>query len=574
VDPAREITAPWSLNGRIARLLTWAPLVLAGAYLIALAVQFGQIVAATYLDADAASAPVIGELYGGSPLHRDVVLGQMGWFSTLIFELATRWLPLHRQIWEAAPYAMALLSAALIAWGLWHVAGRWAAAVGGTIVVCAAPHTLHLLFSLNDHSPTWLSLTLLAGVLVFAQQRAGEMGALMSTAVVVVVGGIVGTNMASDTLLVVAGVIPSLLAAAGAYALPMRTGSPLDVRHARERTRALGLTLATLLVAGLADALTRLFMHHENVTTPSGIAQTGLASADAVTRNFHLWWQSIAVLGNGEFFGQQLGFTSSLQLVCAGLSILTVVVLVPRIAWRALTTTVRVDRPDALTGHGWELSTPGERTGVSCVRDAQSLPLVWCIFWGSSAVLLSIGFIVSSTPVDINSDRYLVGLIYASAALVPLLAGHSALRRAAISLGACVFALTGLITLAQGTVAGNPGKLPSDSVSAQVAQIARREHLTIGYAGYWDAAPITWATHLAVKVYPVSACGAQLCPFYIHYISSWYTPRLGDRTFLISDPTQPVAAPPVAGLGPPSAIYHVDELTMYVYPYDIAARLQ
>ncbi len=189
-------------------------------------------------------------------------------------------------------------------------------------------------------------------------------------------------------------------------------------------------------------------------------------------------------------------------------------------------------------------------------------------------MLLSIGFIVSSTPVDINSDRYLVGLIYAAAALVPLLAGASTLRRAAISIGVSVFAFTGLVTLVQGTVTGNPGHFPSDSVSARVAQIARREHLTVGYAGYWDAAPITWATHLAVKIYPVYACGAGLCPFYYHNISSWYTPQPGLRTFLISDPTQPIAAPPVPALGKPSAVYQIDELTMYVYPYDITSRLQ
>jgi hypothetical protein len=574
-DPAREITSPWSLNGRIARLLAWTPLVLAGAYLIALAVQFGQIVAATYLDADAASAPVIGELYGGSPLHRDVVLGQMAWFSTLMFELATRWLPAHRQIWEAAPYAMALASAALIAWGLWRVAGRWAATIGGTIVVCAAPHTLHLLFSLNDHSPTWFSLALLAGLLVLAQSRAGELGALASVLVAIVVGAIVGANMASDTLLIGAGVVPALLAAAGAYALSAGTGAPPDASYSRPRRRALLLTLATLAVAVIADVLTRLFMHHENVTIPAGITNTGLAGAQAVTSNFHLWWQSIAVLGNGEFFGQALGFTSSLQLLCAGLSILTVAVLVPRIAWRELHRAARAGRRGAQDEHGPdEAEIADERTDALGVRDARAMRLAWCIFWGSSATLLSIGFIVSSTPVDINSDRYLVGLVYTGAALVPLAAGRSALRRAAISIATSVFAFTGLLTLAQGGVAGNPGKFPSDSVSAQVARIARREHLTVGYAGYWDAASITWATHLAVKVYPVYACGTQLCPFYIHYISSWYTPRSGMRTFLISDPTQPVAAPPVSALGTPSAIYRIDELTMYVYPYDIAGRLQ
>ena len=539
---------------------------LAGAYLIALAVQFGQIVAATYLDADAASAPVIGQLYGGSPLHREVVLGQMAWFSTLMFELATRWLPLHRQIWEAAPYAMALASAALIAWGLWRVAGRWAAAVGGAIVVCAAPHTLHLLFSLNDHSATWFSLALLAGVLVLGELRGGELGIGATALVGVVVGAIVGANMASDTLLIGAGVVPFVLASAVVYALP----------HERVRPRPMLLTLATIAVALIADAGTRLLMHHENVTVPAEVTHTGLASAEALTSNFKLWWQSIAVLGNGEFFGQTLGFTTTLEVASAILSLVAVVVLVPRIAWRELA--------DVLQAHGQETLSPHEsqaaaRSQASSAVDEparrkQAARLAWCVFWGSSAVLLSVGFIVSSTPVDINADRYLVGLIYAAAALVPLLAGRNALRRMAITLGASVFAFTGLVTLLQGTVAGNPGNFPSDNVSAQVARIARREHLTIGYAGYWDAAPITWATHFAVKVYPVNVCGAQLCRFDIHYISSWYTPQPGLRTFLISDPTQPIAAPPVAALGKPSAVYQIAELTMYVYPYDIASRLQ
>jgi hypothetical protein len=139
--------------------------------------------------------------------------------------------------------------------------------------------------------------------------------------------------------------------------------------------------------------------------------------------------------------------------------------------------------------------------------------------------------------VDIESDRYLVGLIYAAAALVPLLGAPGTLRRLAISAGASVFAFTGLLSLLQGTVTANTGNFPSAGASAQVARIARREHLTVGYAGYWDAAPITWATHLAVKVYPVQQCGAQLCQFNIHYISSWYVPRPGLRTFLIDDPT-------------------------------------
>jgi hypothetical protein len=554
---------------RIAGLLTWTPLVLAAAYLLTVAIQFNQIVAATYLDADAASAPVIGQLYGGAPAHREVVLGQMAWFSTLMFELATRWLPLHREIWEAAPYAMALASVALIAWALWRLAGRWAAAIGGVLVLCAAPHTLHLLFSLNDHSPTWFSLTLLAGLLVVLELATNGLSVPLTILAVLVVGAIVGINMASDTLLIAVGVLPALLATAGAWALV----------PGRPAARACLLTLATIAVAVVGDVLTRALMHHENVTIPAEVSQTALASGEAVASNFKLWWQSIAVLGSGDFFSGTLGFTTALEVACAMLALTAVVILVPRIAWQEVARAWRARARDALAKQ--QPQEPSAQAAAGTAADAHpplavaapAARIAWCIFWGSSAVLLSVGFIVSAVPVDIYSDRYLVGLIYAAAALVPLLAGGSIPRRLAIAAGTVVFAFSGLVALWQGQVTANIGNFPSDSVSGQIAQVARREHLQIGYAGYWDAAPITWATHLQVHVYPVQACGAGLCPFSIHYISSWYAPHPGIHTFLISDPTQPVAAPPVAALGKPIAVHQIGELTMYVYPYDIASRL-
>jgi hypothetical protein len=543
--PAEEITTLSSSKDRIGRLLSWSPLVLAAAYLVDLLVQFRQIVATTYLDADAASAPVIGQLYGGSPAHRDVVLGQMAWFSTLMFELATRWLPLHREIWEAAPYAMALVSAALIAWALWRIAGRWAAAIGGTLVVCAAPHTMHLLFSLNDHSPTWFSLVALACALALLEGRGGQLRLAFGIPLVVVVGVIVGVNMASDTLLVGAGLAPALIALAALRLLP----------GVRAELRALWWMLATLAVTALADVCTKLLMHHENVTVPSNVTHTGLATAEALTSNFRLWWQSIAVLGNGEFFGGLLGFTTALQLLCAALSIAAVVVLVPKIAWREVAQARATAAPRP---------TPEERR--------RAARLSWCVFWGSSAVLLSVGFIVSSTPVDIESDRYLVGLIYAAAALVPLLGARSARWHMTVLAGTLVFAFTGLLGLVQRVAVNELNGLPTSSLAGQVAQIAKREHLKIGYAGYWDAAPITWATHFAVDVYPVQVCAGNLCQFTIHYISTWYVPRPHTRTFLISDPTTSIPSPAVPSLGKPSAEYHLGLATMYVYPYDIASK--
>jgi hypothetical protein len=562
--------ARWRIE-RVARLLIWVPLTLGGAYLVVLATQLDRLIVSTYLNADAASAPVIGQLYSSGPPHREVVLGQMAWFSTLMFELATRWLPAHRAIWEAAPYAMALASAALIAWGLWQLAGRWAAAIGGVIVLCASPRTLQLLFSLNDHSPTWFSLALLAALLVLLQRggvrrlHTGPLRTPAVVAIVVVVGLIVGANMASDPLLIVAGVLPALLAAAGAWAL----------RPGRGTARAWWLMLATLVPMAVGDVLTGALMRHDGVKIGPSIAHNLLASGEAVVSNFTLWWQSVSVLGNGNFYGQRLGFTSGLQLICALLSLVVVAFVAPRIVWQELRDALRARRGAGAEGARVAGGArPAEGAwGDEGARGVEGAWIAWCIFWGATVLLLSLSFIASSNPADIESDRYLVGLVLAVAALVPLVARRGIGQRMLVTAGVSVFALTGLSTLLRGDATAT-GTLPSSRELNEIVAVAHQEHLSIGYAGYWDAAPITWAAHTQVQVFPVQLCGASLCRFALHYISSWYVPRPGRRTFLISDPTQPSAAPPVGNLGRPIAVRQIGATTMYVYPYDIASRIQ
>jgi hypothetical protein len=76
-------------------------------------------------------------------------------------------------------------------------------------------------------------------------------------------------------------------------------------------------------------------------------------------------------------------------------------------------------------------------------------------------------------------------------------------------------------------------------------------------------------------VYPVSVCdqGKHLCPFDLHYISSWYGPRAGIRSFLLTDTRTRLLISPTPDLGRPDAVYHLGQATMYVYPYDVAQRL-
>jgi hypothetical protein len=530
----------------------WVPLACAAAYMVAVVSQFTQIVNTTYLNGDAASAQVIGELFGGSPAHREVVLGKMAWFSTLLFELATRWLPLHRQIWELTPYVLALMSAGLLAWGAGRLAGRWAATITGVIALCASPTTLSWLFSLNDHSPDWFCNALLASLLVLIGSPKTRRRARPLIAVAVAVGIVVGVNLASDPLVAIGGVLPFLLAALLAW----------GPRTPRLRTRALLLVGGSLAVMAIVDELTRLLMKHENVVASTAQNNSTLAGAEQITGNFKFWWQSIVALGGGSFFGQSAGFTSVLELACALLSLAVVVVIAPRVAWREVS--CGSARGSAVAS---ESASPNEE---SSAEDARRI--AWCAFWGLSLVFLSLAFIVSSIPVEIYDDRYLVGLVYAAAALLPLCAGSSAVRRAAIVAGTSVFAFAGFVGLVEGHATENTANWPGGYLDGQVAKVAHREHLSIGYAGYWDAATITWGTHLAVKVFPLQACGAQYCPFYEHNISSWYTPRPGIRTFLLSDSLAALATLYVPSLGTPIAVHQIGQLTMYVFPYDIAGR--
>jgi hypothetical protein len=531
VDASPLSGRPVGIPGRVYRLWPWLPLPVGAAYLVLLLVKFNQIVATTYLNADAASAPVLGELFGGSPAHRQVFLGQMGWFSTLLFELATRSLPLHRQLWETVPYAMALASVAMIAWAAWRVAGRWAAAIAGVAILCAGPHTLGLLFSLNDHSTTWFALALLAALLVFFEAPPAWLKAWSAALIALVAGAIVGVNAASDLTLMVAGIVPIVLAAGLTWVL----------RPGQARASAWWWIVGTVVVAGVCDALTHTWAHHENVLTPPQYAHNTFAAAEAIPTNFKLWWQSLMVLGNGNFFGQKLGFASGLQLLCALLT-LVALALVLRFAWRAL------------------------------ISPLEPLWIAWCAFWGSSALLLSASFVFSSNPIDINSSRYLVGVIYAVAVLLPFLAARSVVARVAVTAGVTVFALSGLVSLFEDEeLATSP---VSYSLYHQLERYLDSKRLALGYADYWDGAPIVWDTKLRIRAYPVQDCGPNLCWSYLHMITSWYTtPRPRPSTFLIADAAQPSPAAPTANLGKPNAVQQIGPFTVYVYPYDIASRM-
>lgn len=520
-----------------AQWLWWLPVALAGVYVVIMASQYGQLASAINLSGDSASALMIGQLFD----HGRVTLGNMAWYSVLLFELATRWLPAHRQIWEAAPWAMVLGAAGLIGWATGRLAGRWAGAMSAVLIICAAPGALIWLLPLNAHGETWFSLALLGAWLVALTTC--DIGRGKAALGIVLVGVVCGANGISDDTLIICGWLPFVL-----------TGGLIAAFEQGDRRNQILLRMAgTALVCILAALALRIFMdglnvHREAVDVTTFVGEGGLGTT------FRWLIQGTAMLGDGSFFGKQLGPTSGLELVCAAMTLVAFCTLL-RMAW------ISAFRRAAPAGATPRLASAWR---------------VYIVFWGSSALLVALSYLSNSQtePGNLAFNRYLVGEIYAIAAVLPLLAARGPAWRGLVFAGVLVFALTGVMTRAQRTLLHPQEYVPSptDVIANQVLSEAERLHLKTGYSGYWDAAPITVATRFKVDVYPVFTCGTTICPNHEHVISTWYTPR-HERSFLLVDPDEAFVQSAPAGLGAPSAVIPLTIVTMYVYPYDIASRL-
>jgi hypothetical protein len=515
-------------------ILSWSPVVLGAAYLVLFAARLPRLIERVYWDSDAATAAVIAATMG----RGTVVLERFGWFTALWFALLTRSLPMYRQIWEVAPYLLSLCSVALLAWASWRLAGRWAAAMTATAAAATSPFVSYDLVTLNFHTATWLPTVILSGYCLWLAQRPPRGRAVV---VAVLVSALAGATLASDLLFAAVGLIPLVLT--GVLLLSLR------------RMRFEG---STVLVSALAAAplalVTTSAMSLANVDV-SKRAATRFAAATDVWPNVGRLLRQIVQLANGDYFlDAQLGTRSALSFACA-------VVVVAALA-----------APFALVGRELRSSAP------------MTPRLVYGAFWATSIVAGSAAFVFSSEGV--HGGFYLIPILYATAATAPIALSRSVAGRLVASLGVAVVATTSLVNLAdtRTTLLGTlppverlAGLPPLASVAHRIVDIAQKERATDGYADYWDASSLTWSTHMAVHVRPVSQCGLPsraLCAYTFNVISSWFDGR-APRSFVLRDAGSiGLHEEPPQTLGPPSATYTIgDGFTMYVYPYDVASRL-
>jgi hypothetical protein len=500
------------------------------AYLVTMAVQLPALVSIAFHDSDVAVAPVLGEYVGrGLPNGAAVILGHYGWYTTLWYELLTRSLPFHRQLWEGFGPMLAVGSALVIGAVAWRLAGRWAGAIAGTLAIASGPFVARGLVTPNFRTTTWFAVVVAGGVLVVAERALADRWDILAP-VALLLGVFLGANMSSDMLLAAAGVTP--LAATALLSLLLRRGGRTTVPLAM-----LGATAVALVTKVAVDRL----MAHAGFHIVK--LSLSLADVDTIPGNAYRWLQLVWVQGNGDFQSREFGLWWVIGILCAAM---TLGGLVAALA----------------------LAVLAGRRRLETARD------VYLLYWGLVIVFLAGAYVFSSAG-EMGRGWYQIVLIYAAPAVLPIVV-HTRTRRLVVAGCAAVLIAANTVSIARGEF-GIRG--PVVGVEARVAQIAVWNSVTVAYADYWSSYSLSWGAHMRVDVYPVTECQSNgkraLCPFILNAVDAWYRPRSHVRSMLISQKGSlyvPHLPPP--SLGRPMRTYRMGDYTVSVFDYDLASRLQ
>jgi hypothetical protein len=272
------------------------------------------------------------------------------------------------------------------------------------------------------------------------------------------------------------------------------------------------------------------------------------ATTAELGKNAALLWNSVFALAGGQPFGQ---LVSTQSLIQAALGLLTLVALT------LVLVAVWLRPNDRQIGNGSIAHT------------------LYRGYWSVAVGIVTLAFVFSDVPIDNSSSRYLVLLVYAVAAAMPLIAQRGRVISAVLLVAASTYGFVNVGTLGR---AIDSGVLRSGDLQPTVAYL-ESTGVTIGYASYWQANSLTWISNGRIHSYGVlegEACGSNdpgaLCPHNFNSISSWYQPRPTTRSFVIQDSGAIyVTSPPSDSLGTPLAVHRMGQLTVYLYDHDVAA---
>jgi hypothetical protein len=536
---------PRTVTDRAPTLLWLIPLALAGAYFVVFLKQLPHNITELAWISDYASGFTLPETLVRTGTDGNTVISSSGQWVPLWFGLLTAKLPLHRQLWGAAPTLLYVATALTVGWSVLRVAGRRAAGLAVLIGLVASPLALVIFMAAVAHNTVYPCTALIGAYLIWLARGRGRRR-LVAFAVPPLLGVVVGACLASDFLIAITVMVP--LAVTAIFAGVQRD----------RRSRLLSLSALTTLAVAIPTAkFTTATMHslgYLTLPTPAKVVPIAELPERAT-----LLFKGLEALFNGYLgsarapgtLHSELGLASDVAMSAALLALLVFGIgAIARLAWSGL-----------------------RRRGPQ--TPAQLARAVHIVYWfGSAAAACGAFWLAGETGGGTNlHESYYATTIFSVAAVVPLALSKSLATRLLVLGGASVYFTASLVGLTSGYT-NTAGAIPS--YAPGITEIAEANHVTVGYAGYQQASALTWNTDGRVTVRPLMECqnpaGADICPFYMSSVPSWYVPQQR-HTFLLVDSENIWIYSLPAGLGKPLAAYRLGPMSMYIYPYDIASRL-
>jgi hypothetical protein len=500
-------------------------------------IRIREIVVAPYRNSDLASSLFLAEYFGDKGSGA-LVLGNYPWLEGLLPLHWTRWLPDHVAVWKAAPYVIYGGAVLLTGWTVSRVSS-WTAGLAVALAMAApAPIVIYMLGVPDQRLPIFAHTIVLAAFLVTLPGVGGwrpPWKLLWAAALAATLAPAVAT----DELIYPAAVVPFLGAVALGWRLKLL------------RLETFGLAAAACVAGVIAGRLLWSLAEAQDIVYNGGAFE--MAGSGRVLSNAALLMEDVALFAQGQFAAGD----------------------VPIDVFNVTREVVAIAAIGATLLFGFVVARAARPILGDAVRPVEQRLLF--AYWSVSVVAVSFAFVITTAPEGINAVRYITTLWPALLTLVVIVYGRAATAGLALLAAGC--AVLGCIGLARGLYTPRIDEPPNGREADLVAQFAEQNDLDHGYAGYWDAAPISLQSDFAVRTYPIEPCGPRpdtYCPFHSHTIEAWYRPEAGVRTFLVVNRQglAPVTKAPPASWGPPVRTAQLGDLAVYAFDYDISSHFQ
>jgi hypothetical protein len=541
-DAAQRLRASTSRRQMLLALAWLVPLALAGAFLVLFIAHLPRNITELAWDSDYASAFTMPETLVHTGTGGNTVMASSGQWVPLWFGLLTARLPLHRQLWGVAPTLSFLLTSFAVSWSVAQVAGRRAAVLAFLLSVVASSLALAFLMAPFAHNTVFPCSALLGVYLIWLARGQGR-HLLVALIVPPLAGLALGACLASDLLVAPAALVPLGFTA-------ILTGMRRERRSRILALSALVTTAVAIPVAKLTSAI-MYSLGYRTLATPFS-----LAPLSELIPRAKLLFKGLKVLFNGYLSSPERPGTLHPELgaactVVMSLALAALVLMGVRAVFKLLAGALHRQAP---AGSPDELLRP-----------------LHIVYWASVAAGACGAFWLAAEGPEVLHESYYGSVIFAVAALVPLLLSKRYLLRLLVPGAVAIFFAGSLVGLVNNYM--NEWAMPDISY---VAQIAKAYHVRTGYSGYAQASSLTWNSDGSTIIRPVMVCsnpnGADACPFLLARVPAWYVPHR-QRSFLLVNTNEGWLSGVPEGLGQPLVGYSFGPYRMFVYPYDIATRL-